>query len=117
MPTGRKGTGAKDRRIELVNYEDTQDGFGGPESVETERFEKWANVQDRSGNSFAAQAQKLYQYDAKVVIRYDVRVISRTIVLYEANRYKIESLSISEEGYKKEMILRCSKIETAGNIS
>jgi len=117
MATSRQGTGAKDRKVEFVNYTDGQDTYGGPTSTERERFEKWANVKDRSGGPQNGQAQEVWQYDAEVVIRYDARVTSGSIMVYSGNRYKINNLRISGEGYKKEMIMQTSKIETATNIS
>lgn len=105
------------RRISLYNESVIQDAGGGTSNVETERWQTWAEIQDRTGNTFAAQATELTQYDYRVKIRFDGRVTSKTMMEYEGQVCTIGSVTIENEGYKNFMILRVARTETWVDVS
>lgn len=117
MGTERKGTGAKDRRVTFVNYAPGQDEFGGPTSTETGRFTVWAAVTDKSGNQVVNAAQIGYEYDVRVQVRFNGRITSDSVMIYEEQRYSLNSVAVESEGYHKDIIIRASKIEQPLNIS
>lgn len=112
MPTGKFN-----RRPIFYNGSYTQDAGGGTPFVETERWQAWAEVQNRTGNSFAAQATELVRYDYRVKVRFDGRFNSNTWMIYEGQVCKLESLSLESEGFKNYWVLRYSKTETWVDLS
>ena len=109
--------GKMNRRISLYNEGVVQDAGGGTSNVETERWPTWAEIQDRTGNTFAAQATELTQYDYRVKIRFDGRVTSKTMMEYEGQVCTIGSVTIENEGFKNFMILRVARTETWVDVS
>ena len=110
------------RRITIIVPGVTQNDQGGNEATVIDSWDKWAQVENRTGgNSFNNQVQT-WNYDYKVTIRHEKTrpTKSNYEVEYENYRLKIESVSIDSEGYKGYEILRCSKIDefiTDGNSS
>lgn len=106
MPIGKFN-----RRPTFYNESYVTDAGGGPSSVETVRWQVWAEIQDRSGNTYAAQATELMRYDYRVKVRFDGRFTSQTWMIYEDQICKCEQMTIETEGYKNYLVLRYSKIE------
>lgn len=103
------------RRGEVIVIGSAQNDQGGniPGGVEVDRWEKWMHIEDRSGgNSFPYQ-QQVWEYDAKIIMRYERTrpTKSNYYIEYENARYKINSVSIDSEGYKGYEVCRCSKVD------
>lgn len=109
--------GKFNRRPTFYNESFTQDPGGGPSNIETEQWQAWAEVQDRTGNTYAAQATELTRYDYRVKVRFDGRFNSQTTMIYEGQVCKCESMSIESEGFKNYLVLRYSKTETWVDLS
>jgi len=105
------------RRPIFYNETYTTDAGGGPSPVETERWEAWAEISDRSGSSFTQQSQDLTNYDYRVRVRFDGRFSSLTGMIYEGQVCKCQSMTIETEGYKNFLILRFSKTDTWVDLS
>lgn len=105
------------RRPTFYNQTYTQDAGGGTTTVESARWQQWAEIADRTGNSYAAQAQDLQRYDYRVKVRFDSRFNSTTWMIYEGQVCKLEQMTIETEGYKNYLVLRYSKTETYVDIS
>ena len=103
--------GKMNRRPTFYNETYTVDAGSGPSSIETERWQAWAEIQDRSGNTFAAQSTELTRYDYRVKVRFDGRFNSQTGMIYEGQYCKLEQMSIESEGYRNYLILRYSKTD------
>lgn len=109
--------GKMNRRPIFYNWTYSQDAGAGSSQVETERWPAWAEIKDRTGNKFAAQATDLQQYDYRVRVRFDARFNSNTWMIYEGQVCKLESLTVESEGYKNFFVLRYSKTETYVDLS
>lgn len=109
--------GKLNRRPTFYNETFTTDAGGGTTGVETERWQAWAEIQDRTGNTFAAQATELTRYDYRVKVRFDGRFNSQTTMIYEGQICKCEQMTIETEGYRNYLILRYSKTETWVDLS
>lgn len=90
---------------------------GGLDTVEVDRWKKWASIQDRSGSNRFTNQQQVWDYDYKVMMRFERTrpTKSNYMIEYEGYRLKIENLSLDSEGYKDEEVCRCSKVDE--NIS
>jgi len=95
----------------------TQDAGGGVTQVETERWQTWAEIQDRSGSSYTAQATDLTRYDLRVRVRYDSRFSSKTTMIYEGQVCTCNSVVIESEGKKRFMVLQYTRTETWVDLS
>lgn len=104
--------GEMNRRPTFRNESYLVDSGGGPRTVTIEQWDVWAEIKDRTGNTYAAQATDLVRYDYRVRVRYDNRFSSSTVMVYNDQECKCESMSIETEGKKRFLILRYSKIET-----
>lgn len=109
--------GKFNRRPIFYNESYTVDAGGGPSGIETERWQQWAHIEDRSGSSFFAQSQDLTTYDYKVKVRFDARFTTLTMMIYEGQVCKCNSMSVETEGYKNFLILRYTKTETFVDLS
>jgi SPP1 family predicted phage head-tail adaptor len=101
--------GSFNRRVIFENWAFTQDIGGGSPATIVQAAIVWAKVENRSGSQFVNQAQQQWQYDCKIVMRYNEQIVSNTTIVYNNARYTINSLEIDEEGPKRFMIARCSK--------
>lgn len=112
--------GLMDRRPVFENWATEKDAAGGLKGYVSNSLQVWANIKDRSGSNFIQQAEMVWKYDARVVIRYNPSVTSHTKMVYANNRYKIESLSIVGERTKRFMDMKVSMIEqgvvTSGTV-
>lgn len=109
--------GKMNRRPTFYNESYTQDIGGGPTSTITEQWQAWAEIDNRTGNTYAAQATELTQYDYRVKVRFDGRFNSNTVMVYEGQVCKMGSMSIETEGYKNYLILRYAKTDTWLDLS
>lgn len=112
------------RIVTVRRWGATQDEIGGPVAVEVGSWDKWAQVDDRSGSttqiltsrgggsSFQNQ-QTVWSYDYKVTMRRERTrpTQSNDTVDYEGQRMKVESVDLINEGFKQFEILRCSKVD------
>jgi len=113
----RKGIGAMDRRPLFQNVTYSVDAGGGTSEVVTEQWNAWAEIQDRSGSSFIDQSQELVRYDYRVKVRFDGRFNSQTVMIYEGQVCKPESMVIETEGYKDYLVFRYTRTETWVDLS
>lgn len=111
------GAGRMNRRVTFFNESYTVDAGGGVTDTETERWDAWAEIQDRSGNTYAAHAQDLIRYDYRVKVRFDRRFNSNTGMIYEGQVCSLEQMSIESEGFRHMLILRYSRTDTFVDIS
>ena len=109
--------GKMNRRPIFYNESYTVDAGGGTVPVETERWEQWADIEDRSGSGFTGQSQQMTNYDYRVKVRFDGRFNSNTGMIYEGQVCKCQSMSIETEGYKHMLILRFTKTDTFVDLS
>jgi len=109
--------GKMTRRPTFYNESFTVDAGGGPTGTITEQWQAWAEINDRSGNTFAAQATELTQYDYRVKVRFDGRFNSNTTMVYEGQVCKCNSMTIETEGYKNYLVLRFTKTDTWLDLS
>ena len=111
------GIGRFNRRPIFYNESYVQDAGGGARAVETERWEQWAEINDRSGSSFTGQSQDLTTYDYRVRVRFDGRFSTLTGMIYEGQVCKMQSMVIESEGYKNFLVCNFSKTETWVDLS
>lgn len=109
--------GKKNRRPTFYNESFTVDAGGGSTGTITEQWQQWAEIDNRTGNTYAAQATELTQYDYRVKVRFDGRFNSNTTMVYEGQVCKCQSMTIESEGYKNELVLRYSKTDTWVDLS
>jgi len=109
--------GKMNRRPIFYNESYIVDAGGGSRAVETERWEAWAEFNDRSGSSFIGQSQTLQTYDYVVRVRFDSRFNSNTGMIYEGQVCTCNSMKIETEGYKNYLSLRYSKTDTWVDLS
>lgn len=101
------------RRVTVIVPGVQQNDQGGNEASVLDSWEKWAQVENRTGSNQFNNQQQVWQYDYKIIMRHERSrpTKSNYEVQYEGYRLKIESLSIDSEGYKGYEVLRCSKID------
>lgn len=109
--------GKFNRRPTFYNESYTVDVGGGTSAVETERWQAWADISDRSGFSAFVQSQTMELYDYRVKVRFDGRFNSNTGMIYEGQVCQMKSMSIETEGYRNFLILRYNKTETWVDLS
>lgn len=109
--------GKMNRRPTFYNESYTQDAGGGTTATETERWQQWADISDRSGFNTFAQSQSLELYDYRVRVRFDGRFNSNTGMIYEGQVCQMQSMSVESEGYKNFLVLRFNKTDTWVDLS
>jgi len=95
----------------------TVDAGGGVTDTVIEQWNAWAEINDRSGNTYNAQSQDLTAYNYRVRIRFDSRFKSTTKMIYEGQGCTCGSVSIETEGMKRFMVLQFSRTDTFVDIS
>jgi len=95
----------------------TVDAGGGVTDTVIEQWNAWAEINDRSGNTYNAQSQDLTAYNYRVRIRFDSRFKSTTKMIYEGQVCTCGSVSIETEGMKRFMVLQFSRTDTFVDIS
>ena len=109
--------GKLNRRPTFYNESYTIDAGGGTRGTITEQWQAWAQIDNRTGNTYAAQATELTQYDYRVRVRFDGRFNSNTTMVYEGQVCKCGSMEIESEGYKNYLVLRYQKTDTWLDLS
>jgi len=109
--------GKMNRRTTFYNESFTVDSGGGSSGTITEQWQAWAQIDNRTGNTYAAQATELTQYDYRVKVRFDGRFNSQTTMVYEGQVCKMGSMEVETEGYKNYLILRYQKTDTWLDLS
>lgn len=101
------------RRIRVVGYGTTQNAIGSPVATVVADWPMWANVRDRSGSFSNPFQQIVWQYDYEISVRYErSRVIgSNYLIQYDGKMLVIDSVSIKNEGYRAEAIIRCHGVD------
>lgn len=107
------------RRVIVIVTGSTVNEMGGPVAVDIDSWEKWAQVENRTGSNSNQYQQQVWQYNYKVIMRYERTrpTQSNYEIQYEGHRMKVESVEIDSEGYKGFEICRCSKIDEAVTIN
>ena len=111
------GIGKFNRRPIFYNETYAVDAGGGSRPVESERWEQWAQIDDRSGGTSFSQSQELTTYDYRVKVRFDGRFSSLTGMIYEGQICKMNSMTVETEGYKHFLILQFTKTDTWLDLS
>ncbi len=109
--------GKMNRRPTFYNESFTVDPGGGTSGTITEQWQACAQIDNRTGNTYAAQATELTQYDYRVKVRFDGRFNSQTTMVYEGQVCKMGSMEVETEGYKNYLILRYQKTDTWVDLS
>jgi SPP1 family predicted phage head-tail adaptor len=101
------------RRVTIKRFESTQNEIGGLVAVQTGAWNKWAEVQERTGNSVRNYAQDQWSYDTVVIMRYEKERPTRSndVIYYENTPYKINSIQIKNEGAKWWEYIKVTKID------
>ena len=107
------------RRVRVIVSGAVLNDQGGPEAIEVDSWEKWAQVENRSGGNSFQNQQQLWSYDAKITMRHETSrpMQSNYEIEYENARYKVESLSVDSEGFKMYDVCRCSKVDEVVTIN
>ena len=95
----------------------TVDAGGGVTDTVIDQWNAWAEINDRSGNTYNAQSQDLTSYNYRVRVRFDSRFKSTTKMIYEGQVCTCGSVSIETEGMKRFMVLQFSRTDTFVDIS
>lgn len=105
------------RRVTIERYEYTTDEYGGTESVLAESWQKWAQVDVQSGRVVQQVNSVLWSYDTRIIMRRFASRPTRSnyIILYEGERYMVNSVSIENEGFKHYEVCRCTRIDSNVN--
>lgn len=101
------------RRITVQVTGSVANDQGGLEAIVLSSWQKWAQVEDRSGSNSNPYQQQVWQYDYKITMRREMSrpTKSNCEILYQGKRLKIESLSIDSENFNAYEICRCSVID------
>lgn len=101
------------RRVTIKRFESTQNEIGGLVAVQTGAWNKWAEVQERTGGSVRNYDQDQWVYDAVIVMRFEVERQTRSndVIYYENTPYKINSIQIKNEGAKRWEYIKATKID------
>jgi SPP1 family predicted phage head-tail adaptor len=76
----------------------------------TATMTKWAKVEDRSGSLQVDSAQREWNYDYKVTVRYTKSFVEKggDLIAFDGKTLSIQSVSFKDEGNKSFVVLRCS---------
>lgn len=101
------------RRVTIKRYTTSQNSIGGLQAVQTGVWNKWANVEERSGNVTRDYNQDQWAYDTTIVMRYEKERPTRSndVIYYENTPYRINSIKIKNEGAKSWEEIKVTKID------
>lgn len=107
------------RRVQVVIIGPVQNDQGGNGPGEIDRYDKWAQIENRTGFTSFSNQQQIWPYDYKIVMRHERTrpTQSNYYIEYEGHLMKINSLSVDSEGYKGYEVCRCSKVDTVVGIN
>lgn len=109
--------GNMNRRPIFQNLGYSQDAGGGTGATVNEEWKAWAEIIDTPGGYLSTQAQQMLNAAFKVTVRFDSRFNSATVMIYEGQVCKCESIDVLEEGKKRFLVLRYTKTETWLDLS
>lgn len=106
-------TSELNRRVEVVKFNNLLDDGGGVSVVESESYSMWAKVEDRTSAMNTEHAKTAWGYEYRVTMRYDKdkKVKIDMYIRYDGRTMAIKSMSISEEGNRAFVILKCTTTE------
>lgn len=101
------------RRVTIRRYTTSQNAIGGLQAVQTGAWNKWAEVQERSGNITRDYNQDQWSYDTTIIMRYEKERPTRSndVIFYESTPYRINSITIKNEGAKSWEEIKVTKID------
>lgn len=90
---------------------------GGNVAVQTGSWNKWATVEERSGNRNDDYGQSKYPYTTRIIMRYEKERPTRSndTIDYEGTRYEITSVRVSSEARSQWEICEVQKIDNGIN--
>jgi SPP1 family predicted phage head-tail adaptor len=101
LPAGRLR-----HRIEIQNYEMTQDDWGQPIYTWTHWADVWASVEPLQGREFLAAMALQSQTTVRIRMRYRPGVTSQMRVLFDGRIYSIDSV-IEPQSRRHALQLMC----------
>ena len=106
-----------DRRVTIHRYTTAKNEFGGLVAVETGSWSKWAEVQDRSGDTAQQYNQSQWTDNQVFVMRYEKErpLRSNDVIEYESQFFKINNISIRREGFKSFEYVLATKLDESIN--
>jgi len=101
------------RRVQIKRYTTSQNAIGGIVAVQTGAWNKWAEVQERSGNITRDYNQDQWSYDYTIVMRYEKERPTRSndVIYYDNIPHRINSISIKNEGAKSWELIKVTRID------
>ena len=101
------------RRVTIKRFTTAKNSIGGLEAVQTGAWNKWAEVQERSGGSARDYQQDQWSYTHIIVLRFEKERPTRSndVIYYENVPHKINSISIKTEGAKSWEFINATKID------
>lgn len=103
------------RRVTLKSWTHDLDLGGGVSAVQVLSYLIWAKVEARNGIPFISEEQQVWNYDYKVIFRYETSRLVRSnfTIDYDGKRLRINSLSFESEGQRKWCECRCTTIDAS----
>lgn len=103
------------RKITIKSWTHDQDLGGGVGAVQVLSYPIWAKVEARNGTPFINEEQQVWNYDYKVIFRYENSRLVRSnfTIDYDSKRLKINSLSFEEEGNRRFCVCRCTTMDAS----
>lgn len=102
-------------KITIQRYSTTQDATGAVVRSETptSSMTKWADAEQRGGGVSQEQGKREWSYDFRFKVRFTTDFIERPsdVVVFNGKEYLIQEVQNEDEGYKRFVILRCSRVE------
>ena len=106
--------GDLNRRITVEIWEYSTDIAGGVTASVSDSWEQLANVVIRSGSNTDVNAQSQWTYDAKFKMRKLLEVKSNYTITYADQRYKIDSVKVTDERRQQFYEILATKVD--GNV-
>lgn len=102
-----------DRRVIIRRWSSIQNTSGGNIATQVASWNKWAEVQERSGSVGDNFQQRTWTYDTTIVMRFEKERPTRSndTIDYEGTRYEVQSVSIKREGHKQWEVIRVVKLD------
>lgn len=101
------------RRVTIKRYTTSQNAIGGLQVIQTGSWNKWAEVQERSGNVTRDYQQDQWSYDYTIVLRYEKERPTRSndVIYYDNIPHRINGISIKNEGAKSWEIIKVTRVD------
>jgi SPP1 family predicted phage head-tail adaptor len=100
-------------KITIKRYTTTQDGTGSLVKSVGATYTKWAEARNRTGAVGTDQWQREWSYDYSFKVRYTTDFIEQSgdVVTFNGSELAIREVVFEDEGNKRFVILRCSKVD------